>query len=42
LLDVVPISDENAIPFSTFMLLDNDVEVCDENAGEDENRKISA
>lgn len=39
---VVPISEENAIPFSSFMLLDNDVKVTDRNAGENENPKISA
>jgi len=41
LLAVVAISDEEAIPFTSFILLDNFVEVCDENAGEAENPKIS-
>jgi hypothetical protein len=41
LLAVVPISDENTIFFTSFILLDNNVEVCDENAGEDKNPEIS-
>jgi len=36
------LSDEKAISFTSFILLDNYVEVCDENAGEDENLEISA
>lgn len=42
LFDVVWIFYENAIPFSSFVLLDNDVEFCNENAGENENSEISA
>jgi hypothetical protein len=34
-------SDENAQTFSSFILMDNDLKVCDENARDDENSKIS-
>lgn len=35
LLDVDKISDEKVILFTSYILLHNDVEICDENAGED-------
>jgi len=34
-------SDENAQTFSSFIQMDNDLEICDENAGENENPEIS-
>ncbi|KAF0726894.1 Tigger transposable element-derived protein 6, partial [Aphis craccivora] len=34
-------SDENAQTFSSFIQIDNDLKICDENAGEDENPEIS-
>jgi|UniRef100_A0A2S2PY78 hypothetical protein len=42
LLALVPISNENTFLFSSFILLDNDFEICDESAGEDKNPEISA